>query len=276
MTRGHAMSPAGSLAKRRALVTGGCGGIGYGIAMALAGQGAALIIHDLDDHGRRSEVEAGVRGAGAERVDFAFFDLASSEVSRRELSRIRESGHVDILVNNAGVQSTEPLASMSRATWDMILAVNLSAAFDTMRCFLPSMAERSYGRVVNIASVHGLVASVHKAAYVAAKHGLLGLTKVAALEYASAGSAVTGGVTVNAICPGWTETPLIEPQIERFTREHGGRRDEGVGALLAEKQPSLRFTHPTDIGALVCFLASDAAHNITGTSIAMDGGWTAL
>ena len=179
----------------------------------------------------------------------------------------------DILVNCAGVQHTAPLAQMPVATWDSILAINLSAAFHTMRLALPAMADAGYGRVVNIASVHGLVASVHKAPYVASKFGLVGLSKEAALEYAGAGSRASGGVTVNCVCPGWVETPLIEPQIE--ARRAGGSRDDGVRALLAEKQPSGRMSLPAEIAELVVWLCRPAAHNLTGAAIPVDGGWTA-
>ena len=157
--------------------------------------------------------------------------------------------------------------------WDAIIAINLSAAFHTMRAALPGMAERGYGRVVNVASVHGLVASANKAPYVASKFGLVGMSKGVALEYAAQGSRDSGGITVNCICPGWVETPLIEPQIE--ARMNGGSRDDGVRALLAEKQPSLRMTLPAEIAALAVFLCRREAHNITGAALPVDGGWTA-
>jgi 3-hydroxybutyrate dehydrogenase len=153
--------------------------------------------------------------------------------------------------------------------------VNLTAAFHTMRRALPRMAARGYGRVINIASVHGLVASVHKAPYVASKFGLVGLTRVAALEYATAGSREAGGVTVNCICPGWTETAIIEPQVAARAEAHGGDRSAGIASLLAEKQPSRRTSRPEEIGAVAAFLASPLAHNITGIALPVDGGWTA-
>lgn len=275
MTPAPATAPGRSLGNERALVTGGLGGIGLGIALALAEQGAAIIIHDLDDGDRRAEAEKTLRAAGAREVEFVFFDLRDVETSSGQLRRIRESMHVDILVNNAGVQRVSPLASMTRESWDTVLATNLSAAFDTMRCFLPGMAERGYGRVVNVSSVHGLVASVDKSAYVAAKHGLIGLTRAAALEYAASGDADRGGVTVNAICPGWVETPLIEAQVQQLAQTFGGDQTLGAQALLSEKQPSLRFTRPGDVGALVVLLCSPALHNLTGAAIPVDGGWTA-
>lgn len=180
-------------------------------------------------------------------------------------------GPLDILVNNAGIQKTASLAEVDAATWDAILAVNLSAAFHTMRMALPMMGGRGFGRVVNIASVHGLVASRDKGPYVASKFGLVGLSKVAALEYAASGSRTSGGVTVNCICPGWTETSLIEPQVDARAAATGGDRDAGIASLLAEKQPSLRMSDPAEIGELAAWLCARAAHNITGTAIPIDG-----
>jgi len=176
-------------------------------------------------------------------------------------------------VNCAGIQHAAPLAEQPPQKWDDIIAINLSAAFHTMQHALPGMAERGYGRVVNIASVHGLVASKNKAPYVASKFGIVGLSKVAALEYAAAGNRESGGVTVNCVCPGWVETPLIEPQIQ--AHRNGGSRDDGVRALLEEKQPSLRMSLPEDIGAMVVWLCRRESHNLTGAAMPMDGGWTA-
>jgi 3-hydroxybutyrate dehydrogenase len=191
------------------------------------------------------------------------------------VNNVRAWGPVDILVNNAGIQHTAPLADMPRDTWEAILAINLSAAFHTMQAFMPDMAARGFGRVINIASVHGLVASKDKAPYVAAKFGLVGLSRVAALEYASAGTKASGGVTVNCIAPGWTETAIIQPQIEARAAHHGGNRDAGIAELLGEKQPSLRTSDPEEIGALALWLCERVAHNVTGTTIPVDGGWTA-
>jgi len=164
---------------------------------------------------------------------------------------------------------------MPRETWDAILAVNLSAAFHIMQAALPVMAARGFGRVINIASVHGLVASKDKAPYVAAKFGLVGLSRVAALEYADQGSRDTGGVTVNCICPGWTETAIIEPQVAARAAQMGGDREAGIADLLSEKQPSKRLSDPSEIGALALWLCAPVAHNVTGTAIPVDGGWTA-
>ena len=182
---------------------------------------------------------------------------------------------VDILVNNAGIQHTAPLAEMPLDIFQRILSINLTAAFATMQVALPEMAGRGYGRVINIASVHGLVASVHKAPYVASKFGLVGMSRVAALEYAAAGTRDSGGVTVNCICPGWTETAIIEPQIAARAAQHGGDRAAGIADLLSEKQPSRRTSVAAEIGALALWLCNPIAHNLTGASIPVDGGWTA-
>ena len=196
------------------------------------------------------------------------------EAVDRLLEQVQAWGPVDILVNNAGIQHTAPLAEMPRETWEAILAINLSAACHTMQALMPKMAQRGFGRVSNIASVHGLVASKDKAPYVAAKFGLVGLSRVAALEYARVGSRESGGVTVNCIAPGWTETAIIEPQIVARAAAHGGDRAAGIAELLSEKQPSQRTSDPSEIGALALWLCAGVAHNITGTTIPVDGGWT--
>ena len=183
-------------------------------------------------------------------------------------------GGPDILVSNAGIQHTAAIEDMPREKWEAIIAVNLSSAIYTMQKALPAMAARGYGLVINIASVHGLVASVQKAPYVSAKFGLVGLSRVAALEYAPRGDRALGGVTVNGICPGWTETELIQPQIEARAAAAGGDREAGIAALLSEKQPSLRISDPSEIGSLALWLCAPIAHNVTGAAIPIDGGWT--
>lgn len=257
---------------RTALVTGGTSGIGLAIAQALAAAGARVAISGLGTPGQIQDALKSVGDTGGEARYFAA-DLRRPDEIARLLEAVQAWGMIDVLVNCAGIQHAAPLAEQPASRWDDIIALNLSAAFHTMQHTLPGMAERGYGRVVNIASVHGLVASRNKAPYVASKFGIVGLSKVAALEYASAGSRDSGGVTVNCVCPGWVETPLIEPQIQ--AHRNGGSREDGVRALLEEKQPSLRMSLPQDIAAMVVWLCRREAHNVTAASLPMDGGWTA-
>lgn len=263
------------LTGKTALVTGSVQGIGLAVAEALARAGARIAVHGLAGDMEIRDTCAHLEKAGAPEAEFFHGDLRDADETARLMQAVEAWGGADILVNNAGIQHTAPLAKMPREKWDAILAVNLSAAFTTMQAALPGMAKRGYGRVINIASVHGLVASVEKAPYVAAKFGLVGLSRVAALEYAAKGSKEKGGVTVNCICPGWTETAIIEPQIEARAKAHGGDRDKGIADLLAEKQPSCRTSDPSEIGALALWLCAPIAHNVTGTAIPVDGGWTA-
>ena len=266
---------ANSLAGKRAFITGSFQGIGLGIATSLASEGAAIILHGLADAETIAKAESAVMAAGASKVESHVSDLRDSDATESLIAKILSGGAVDILVNNAGIQHTATIAEMPRSKWNDIIAINLSSFFDTMRLLLPEMAKRGSGRVINIASVHGLVASAAKAPYVAAKHGVVGLTKVAALEYANVGDRNSGGVTINAICPGWVETALIEPQIQARVDQHNGDRAAGIADLLSEKQPSQRMSTPSDIGALALWLCNPAAHNLTGAAIPVDGGWTA-
>ncbi len=257
---------------RTALVTGSTSGIGLAIAQALSAAGTRVAINGL---GTPEQIDAALKSvtdAGSEARHFGA-DLRRPEEIETMMQAVQDWGTLDVLVNCAGIQHAAPLAEQPTQKWDDIIAINLSAAFHTMQQSLPGMAERGYGRVVNIASVHGLVASKNKAPYVASKFGIVGLSKVAALEYASAGSRESGGVTVNCVCPGWVETPLIEPQIQ--AHRNGGSRDDGVRALLEEKQPSLRMSLPDDIAAMVVWLCRREAHNLTGAALPMDGAWTA-
>ncbi|MFN3549274.1 MAG: 3-hydroxybutyrate dehydrogenase [Mesorhizobium sp.] len=263
------------LTGRAALVTGSVQGIGLAIAKALAAEGARVAVHGLATPQQAAAVEADLRALGAPDTIFLDADLRDVAAIEAMMARTATWAPIDILVNNAGIQRTTPLAEATAATWNDILAVNLSAAFHTMRLAMPGMGERGFGRVINIASVHGLVASKDKSPYVASKFGLVGLSKVAALEYAALGSRETGGVTVNCICPGWTETAIIGPQVEARAAAHGGDRDAGIASLLSEKQPSLRTSDPSEIGALAVWLCQKPAHNVTGTAIPIDGGWTA-
>jgi len=263
------------LKNRSAFVSGSIQGIGFAIAKSFAGAGANVAIHGLASKEQAETVMAELRRAGAGDVVFFDTDLRDEEATINMVQELSEWHDIDILVNNAGMQITTSLEDATAEIWNNILSVNLSAAFHTMRLLMPKMAARGYGRVINIASVHGLVASINKAPYVASKFGLVGLSKVAALEYASAGSKASGGITVNCINPGWTETELIQPQIDARSAEFGGDREKGVASLLAEKQPSKRTSDPSEIGELCLFLCHKSAHNITGTSIPVDGGWTA-
>ncbi|MCP5289002.1 MAG: 3-hydroxybutyrate dehydrogenase [Burkholderiaceae bacterium] len=251
---------------RTALVTGSTSGIGLGIAKALAAQGANVMLNGFGDvDGPRAEVAAlGVR------VGYHGADMSQpAQIEAMVRACEAEFGGVDILVNNAGIQHVASLEDFPAERWDAVIAINLSSAFHTMRCALPGMKSRNWGRIVNIASVHGLVASVQKSAYVAAKHGIVGLTKVGALETA------TTGVTVNAICPGWVLTPLVQKQVDARAERDGVDGDEAKRRLLGEKQPSLQFVTPEQLGALAVFLCSPAADQVRGVAWAMDGGWVA-
>jgi 3-hydroxybutyrate dehydrogenase len=259
-----------SLKGRTALVTGSTSGIGQGIAEALAGEGANLVLNGFGD---ATAIEA-LRRALAERSGGeAHYDAADlskpAEISRMVAAAESRFGAIDILVNNAGIQHVAPIDSFPEDRWDAVLAINLSSNFHAIKAALPAMRAKGWGRIVNIASAHGLAASPEKAAYVAAKHGVVGLTKVVALE--TGGS----GITCNAICPGWVLTPLVEKQI-RARAEASGRSYEAEKlALVAEKTPSKDFSTPAQIGGLVVFLCSPAADQITGAPLSIDGGWMA-
>lgn len=264
-----------NLTGKTALVTGSVQGIGLGIATELAKAGARIAVHGLPgDSGAEAACETLIK-AGAPEARYFGYDVMSPAAIHEMMAEVEGWSPIDILVNNAGIQHAAPIAEMPDAKWDAIIAINLSSCFHTMKAALPGMEARGYGRVINIASVHGLVGSKEKVPYVAAKHGLVGMSKVVALEYADKGDAARGGITVNCIAPGWTETALIEPQIQARADAAGGDRTAGVADLLSEKQPSLRMTTPADLGALAVFLCSSAAHNMTGVTLPMDGGWTA-
>jgi 3-hydroxybutyrate dehydrogenase len=263
------------LRSKSVLVTGADRGIGKGIALAFAKVGARIAAHGLMEANEASRLIAELQAGGSPQAKYFGGDLRDVDQIDALMAQVFAWGHLDILVNNAGIQHTAPITAISAEVWNDILAVNLSAAFHTMRHALPRMAEAHYGRVINIASVHGLVASVSKAPYVAAKFGLVGLSKVAALEYAHIGSADTGGVTINCICPGWVDTALLAPQIAERRQELGVSAAAAIDAMLAEKQPSHRLSSPAEIARLAVWLCAPDAHNITGTAIPVDGGWTA-
>ena len=263
------------LTGKTALVTGSVQGIGLAVAKALAGAGARIAVHGLASEEEAAKVCGELVKAGAGEARFFAGDLRDPDAIEAMVGAVETWGPVDILVNNAGIQRTAALQDVSRDIWESIIAVNLSAAYHTMHGIMPGMATRGFGRVINIASVHGLVASKNKVPYVASKFGLVGMSKVAALEYADAGSKSSGGVTVNCIAPGWTETAIIAPQVAERAEAFGGDRDKGIADLLNEKQPSKRLSDPAEIGALALWLCADVAHNITGTVIPVDGGWTA-
>jgi 3-hydroxybutyrate dehydrogenase len=264
-----------SLAQKTVLVTGSDRGIGKAVAVEFAKAGARLAVHGLATPEEADALVREIHAAGSPDVRFFDADLRHPVQVEALMDQVLVWGGIDVLVNNAGIQRTSPIAETTKDTWDEIIAVNLSAPFLTMRHALPIMAKSGYGRVINIASVHGLVASINKSPYVAAKFGLVGLSRVAALEYAAVGSADSGGVTVNCICPGWVDTAIMAPQIAERRQQLGVSSQEAMEGLVAEKQPSRRLSSPSEIARLACWLCAPQAHNITGTAIPIDGGWTA-
>lgn len=259
-----------TLKGKTALVTGSTSGIGLGIAKVLAAQGANILVNGFGDHeAPRKEIEQAGSAHGI-RTDYHGADLSKpAEIEDLFAHGNKVFGRIDIVVNNAGIQHTSTIESFPPDRWDAIIAINLSSVFHTSRLVLPSMREANWGRIINIASVHGLVGSAEKSAYVAAKHGVVGFTKVAALETA------TTGVTVNAICPGWVLTPLVQKQIDAIAQKEGISNEAATKNLLQAKEPSLRFTTPEELGALAAFLCSPAGDNIRGVAWNMDGGWVA-
>ena len=255
---------------KTALVTGSTSGIGLGIAKALARQGANIVLNGFGDvDGPRAEVLAAGQAAGA-RVAYHGADMSRpADIEDMLKYAATQFGRVDILVNNAGIQHVASVQDFPPERWDAIIAINLTSAFHTTRLALPGMLANDWGRIINVASVHGLVASAQKSAYVAAKHGIVGLTKVTALENA------TTGVTCNAICPGWVLTPLVQKQVDAKAAALGISNDEAKKALLGEKEPSMQFTTPEELGELAVFFCSPAANNVRGVAWNMDGGWAA-
>src|SRR3954467_10094654 len=251
---------------KTALVTGSTSGIGLGIAKALAKQGANVVLNGFGDvDGPKAQVQSlGVK------VAYHGADMSKPADIEAMMKYAAETfGRTDILVNNAGIQHVAPVEDFPPEKWDAILAINLPSAFHASRLGIPAMKAANWGRIINLASVHGLVASAQKSAYVAPKHGLVGRTKVTALELA------TTGVTCNAICPGWVLTPLVQKQVDARAAAQGLSNEEAKKQLLAEKEPSLQFTTPEELGELAVFFCSDAAKNVRGVAWNMDGGWAA-
>ena len=255
---------------KTALVTGSTSGIGLGIAVALARQGAHIVLNGFGDvEAPRAQVLEAGKAAGI-KVGYHGADMSkAAEIEAMMKYAAAEFGRVDILVNNAGIQHVAKIQDFPVEKWDAIMAINLSSAFHTTRLALPAMQQANWGRIINVASVHGLVGSAEKSAYVAAKHGVVGLTKVTALENA------TTGVTCNAICPGWVLTPLVQKQVDAKAAAQGISNEEATKLLLGEKEPSQQFTTPEELGELAVFFCSAAAGNVRGVAWNMDGGWTA-
>ena len=254
------------LKNKTALVTGSTSGIGLGIAKALARQGCNIMLNGFGDvQAAQDEVKAlGVQ------VGYHGADMSKpAEIEDMMKAAAAQFGRVDILVNNAGIQHVASVEDFPVERWDAIIAINMSSAFHTTRLALPAMKAANWGRIINVASVHGLVASAQKSAYVAAKHGVVGLTKVTALETA------TTGVTCNAICPGWVLTPLVQKQVDAKAAAMGLSNEEAKKQLLQEKEPSMQFTTPEELGELAVFFCSAAGNNVRGVAWNMDGGWTA-
>jgi 3-hydroxybutyrate dehydrogenase len=266
LTEGQNMALKGKVA----LVTGSTSGIGLGIARALAAEGADIMLNGFGDAGEIEKLRADLAREFSVRVEYDGADLSKpSQVAAIVKKTQDDLGNLDILVNNAGIQFVSPVEEFPEAKWEAIIAINLSAVFYGMKAAIPGMKAKRWGRIINIASAHGLVASPYKVAYVAAKHGVVGATKVAAIELANEGA------TVNAICPGWVLTPLVQHQLEDRAREAGTDVPTEKKKMLQETQPMLNFSTPEEIGALTVFLCSDGAATITGVPLPIDGGWVA-
>ena len=253
-----------------AIVTGSTSGIGLGIARALGAAGADLMLNGFGEKSAIESLRKQLAGEFKVRVGYDGADLSKpAEVRQLIAHTAAELGGVDILVNNAGIQHVAPVEEFPDDKWDAVIAINLSADFHAIKAALPHMKKRGWGRIINIASAHGLVASANKVAYVTAKHGVVGMTKVVALETAGT------GITCNAICPGWVLTPLVQKQIDDLAKREKIPEADAKRRLLAEKQPSGEFVTTDQIGALALYLCSDAAAQMRGAALSIDGGWTA-
>ena len=255
---------------KTALVTGSTSGIGLATACALAQDGANVMLNGFDDKAQIEKIRTGIEKDFGVKAGYSPADMTKpAEIADMVRATEKEFGGLDVLVNNAGIQHVANIEDFPIEKWDAIIAINLSSSFHTIHAAVAGMKKRKWGRIINIASAHGLVASAQKVAYVSAKHGLVGLTKVVAMETANT------GVTCNAICPGWVLTPLVQQQIDARAKASGKSVREEEIALLSEKQPMHQFTKPESIGALTVFLCSEAAATITGSAYSIDGGWVA-
>ncbi len=259
-----------TLKNKVALITGSTSGIGLGIAEVMAAEGYHIVLNGFGDAAEIEKTRAGIESKFGVKTIFVGADVTNFEsVTAMVAEAESKLGSVDVIVNNAGVQFVAPIDEFPLDQWQKIININLTGVFYGIKAVLPGMKKRGYGRIINIASAHGLVASAGKAAYVAAKHGVVGLTKVTALENARQ------NITANAICPGWVLTPLVQKQIDDRAAKQGVSVEKASEDLLLEKQPNARFATPEEIGGLVVYLCSDAARNVTGTTLSIDGAWTA-
>ncbi|MBL8325640.1 MAG: 3-hydroxybutyrate dehydrogenase [Rubrivivax sp.] len=253
-----------------AIVTGSTSGIGLAVARALAQQGVRVMLNGFGDAAAVEATRAGLAAEAGVEVGYSSADMSRpAEIAQMVAQTEQRFGSVDILVNNAGIQHVAPVDEFPDAKWEQILAINLSSNFYAIKAVLPGMKQRNRGRIVNIASAHGLVASPFKSAYVAAKHGVVGLTKAVALEVAET------PITVNAICPGYVRTPLVDGQIRDQAKAHGMSEERVIREVILAAQPNKRFVELEQLGALVLFLCSDAGASITGAALPIEGGWTA-
>ncbi|NEX61872.1 3-hydroxybutyrate dehydrogenase [Noviherbaspirillum galbum] len=259
-----------TLQGKTALVTGSTSGIGLGMARKFAAEGANIVFNGFGDPNDIKAVQESVQSEYGVKTAYHNADMSKpAEIEAMMRHAAEQFGAVDVLVNNAGIQHVANIEDFPVDRWDAIIAINLTSAFHTTRLALPAMKQRNWGRIINVASVHGLVGSAQKSAYVAAKHGIVGLTKVTALETAQT------GITCNAICPGWVLTPLVQKQVDARASQQGLSNDDAKRSLLAEKQPSGDFVTPEQLGDLAVFLASDSASQVRGVAWNMDGGWVA-
>ncbi|MGD9885564.1 MAG: 3-hydroxybutyrate dehydrogenase [Reyranella sp.] len=255
---------------KTAIITGSTSGIGLGIAEAFARSGANIVLNGFGDAMQIEKIRADLAARTNARVVYSPADMSKPKAIEQMVRQTTDAfGAVDIMVNNAGIQHVAPIEEFPEEKWEAILAINLSSAFHATKLVLPNMRRKGWGRLINVASAHALVASPYKAGYVAAKHGVLGLTKVTALETAE------DGITCNAICPGYVRTPLVEQQIDDQARAHGIPRDKVISDVLLQRQPNKRFVEVAELAALALFLCSDNGASVTGAALPMDGGWTA-